>query len=198
MGCLHVALSVMCKFAVPCCVQGAAGVAAQLRSLVGGLASQAAEFGLGEQLEDSAPAELQATATSLSSLLASLPSGGSEAEGGNSSASAAQQLRQLASPALLQQAVALATALAARSEPSQEQQAADAVALARAVAAAPGCHNLACPDWTGEAERLKTCEACRTARYCSARCQRQAWREGGHKQCCAALAAERGGHQQEG
>ena len=173
-------------------MQAAAGVATQLRSLMHALASQSA--GQPEQRSDEAG--LQEAAASLSSLLASLPSGA--AEGGDSSTSAAQQLRQLASPALLQQAAALAAALAAQSEPSQEQQAADAVALARAVAAAPGCHNLACPDWTGEAERLKTCEACRTARYCSARCQRQAWREGGHKQCCAALAAERGGHQQEG
>ncbi|PRW20495.1 histone-lysine N-methyltransferase SET domain containing [Chlorella sorokiniana] len=189
--------------------QAAGDIATQLRSLLDGLLSQVASASTGEQEQGgSSPAELQAAAANL---LASLPTCGGAAEGGSSAAeqlpssnsdsehggspTQPQQLRQLASPALLQQAAALAAALAAQTEPTQEQQAADALALARAVAAAPGCNNLACPDWTGEVDRLKLCEACRTARYCSARCQREAWRAGGHRQCCSALAAERAGRQ---
>lgn len=179
--------------AAPFSLQAASDAAAQLHSLMDSLTSQAAGAGGSDSKQGGDAPGLPAAAASLHQSLTVRPSGGSEAEG--SSISAAQQLRQLASPALLQQAAALAAALAAQSEPSQEQQAADAVALARAVAAAPGCHNLACPNWTGEAERLKTCEACRTARYCSARCQRQAWRQGGHRPCCAALEAGRGGQQ---
>ncbi|PRW20463.1 histone-lysine N-methyltransferase SET domain containing [Chlorella sorokiniana] len=174
--------------------QAAGDTATRLRSLLDGLLSQAAERSAAEQ-EQGSPTQLQAAAANLSRLLAALHSSGGDAEGG-SSPTQPQQLRQLASPVLLQQAAALAAALAAQTEPTQEQQAADALALARAVAAAPGCNNLACPDWTGEADRLELCEACRTARYCSARCQREAWRAGGHRQCCAALAAERAGERQ--
>ena len=172
-----------------CIVQAAGGIATQLRSLMDGLLSQAADSSTAEQEPDQGSrSELEKASASLSNLLASLPSGGSDAE---DSSSTQQRLRHLASPALLQQAAALAAALTAQAEPTQEQQAADALALARALAAGPGCNNLACPDWTGEVARLKLCEACRTARYCSARCQREAWRAGGHRQCCAALAAER-------
>ncbi len=119
--------------------------------------------------------------------------GSSGAEGGSGSGSednAVQQLRSLASPALLQQAAALAAALAEQSAPSEEQQAADALEMAQALAAGHGCNNLSCPDWLGEADKLKLCAGCRTARYCSTRCQREAWTLGGHKQCCAALAAQ--------
>ena len=150
-----------------------------------GLASQAASNSTGEQEPEQG---------SRSELLAALPSGDGSAD--HSSGSGEQRLRQLASPAVLQQAAALAAALAAQAEPTQEQQAADALALATALAAGRGCNNLACPDWTGEVARLKVCEACRTARYCSARCQGEAWRAGGHRQCCAALAAERAGGRQ--
>ncbi len=110
--------------------------------------------------------------------------------GSGSEDNAVQQLRSLASPALLQQAAALAAALAEQSAPSEEQQAADALEMARALAAGHGCNNLACPDWLGEADKLKLCAGCRTACYCSTRCQREAWTLGGHKQCCAVLAAE--------
>ena len=174
----------------------------------------------GEQGQGSGLPELQAAAAGLNSLLASLPStgdsrsqgsgsrsaegisaaegdsgaeGSSGTEGGSGSGSednAVQQLRSLARPALLQQAAALAAALAEQSAPDEEQQAADALEMARALAAGHGCNNLACPDWLGEADKLKLCAGCRTARYCSARCQREAWTLGGHKQCCAALAAE--------
>ena len=162
-------------------MQAAGGIATQLRGLMDGLISQTTDGSTAEQEQEQGSwSELEEASASLSNLLAALPGVDGSAE--DSSSSTQQRLRQLATPALLQQAAALAAALAAQAEPTQEQQAADTLALARAVAAGPGRNNLACPDWTGEVARLKLCEACRTARYCSARCQREAWRAGGHRQ----------------
>ncbi|PNH08337.1 hypothetical protein TSOC_005068 [Tetrabaena socialis] len=57
------------------------------------------------------------------------------------------------------------------------------------------CVNPACRNFDGPAEAdlpLRKCSACEAVRYCGAGCQRQHWREGGHKKECAGLRAMRG------
>ncbi|PNH08336.1 hypothetical protein TSOC_005078 [Tetrabaena socialis] len=54
------------------------------------------------------------------------------------------------------------------------------------------CGNPGCTNFAGTAEAdlpLRKCSGCKAVRYCSASCQRQHWREGGHKKACAQLKA---------
>ncbi|PNH07414.1 hypothetical protein TSOC_006128 [Tetrabaena socialis] len=54
------------------------------------------------------------------------------------------------------------------------------------------CGNPACRNFAGPAEAdlpLRKCSGCRAVRYCGAGCQRQHWREGGHREACARLRA---------
>jgi len=95
----------------------------------------------------------------------------------------------------LQPAASLAAAIQRCwvAEPHQgERQAAEQVLLAQA-ATLRCCAQLRCPNLGGEGREAQgrpnlACAGCRTARYCSARCQREAWREG-HKHMCGLLAA---------
>lgn len=51
----------------------------------------------------------------------------------------------------------------------------------------PGCCYLGCADVSGVSEAAlatQLCGGCRRARYCSTRCQRAAWLEGGHSTVC--------------
>lgn len=59
----------------------------------------------------------------------------------------------------------------------------------------PGCCNMECTNLEGSSEAsLGTllCGGCKGARYCSAGCQRAAWREGGHSSVCGGRAAAEG------
>lgn len=71
--------------------------------------------------------------------------------------------------------------------PSQQQL----LAVAAALAARPGCGNLRCTNCTGADERGmpkgRRCSGCRTVRFCSAACQREAWPQ--HRVACRLLAA---------
>ncbi|PNH11267.1 hypothetical protein TSOC_001921 [Tetrabaena socialis] len=52
------------------------------------------------------------------------------------------------------------------------------------------CGNPSCRNFAGPVEAdlpLRQCSACKSVRYCGAGCQRQHWREGGHKAACARL-----------
>lgn len=90
--------------------------------------------------------------------------------------------------ALLPLAVQLAVALLPHWPPPQLQQA-EQLELARAVAAClPGCCNLRCPDWQEQCKRVFKCAGCKTARFCSSACQKEAWRRG-HKTICKLLGA---------
>ncbi|PNH08348.1 hypothetical protein TSOC_005070 [Tetrabaena socialis] len=54
------------------------------------------------------------------------------------------------------------------------------------------CGNPSCTNFSGPAEAdlpLRKCSGCKAVRYCGASCQRQHWREGGHKEACAQLKA---------
>ncbi|KAK9815344.1 hypothetical protein WJX72_002074 [[Myrmecia] bisecta] len=67
------------------------------------------------------------------------------------------------------------------------------VERARMAALGPGCHNPACQNLQGvcEAElRTKKCSGCNKARYCSAACQKTAWKL--HKHVCKTLAKHSG------
>lgn len=192
--------------ASPTAVQAVAGVAEQLQTLLERVASWAEESSAGSpaaggaaaQEQGSGPAELQEAAAGLRRLLTSQPSSGEgssdEGAGGASGSSPhLQRLRQLACPELLRQGAALAAALVAQQQEAAQQSGGDALEVARAAVASRSCCNLACPDWVGEAGKLMACKAC-LARYCSPWCQRQDWKQGGHKQCCwPPSAAARGG-----
>jgi hypothetical protein len=63
---------------------------------------------------------------------------------------------------------------------------------AKAVGSRP-CANVACPslaaaDQEAAGTRHRVCRACRAVRYCSPECARVAWKAGGHRHVCAALA----------
>ncbi|PNH10288.1 hypothetical protein TSOC_003023 [Tetrabaena socialis] len=52
------------------------------------------------------------------------------------------------------------------------------------------CGNPGCRNFDGPAEvdlPLQKCSGCKAVRYCGAGCQRQHWREGGHKKACVQL-----------
>ncbi|PNH04673.1 hypothetical protein TSOC_009120 [Tetrabaena socialis] len=54
------------------------------------------------------------------------------------------------------------------------------------------CGNPGCRSFAGPAEAdlpLLKCSGCKVLRYCGAGCQRQHWREGGHREACAQLKA---------
>ena len=93
--------------------------------------------------------------------------------------------------ALLPCAVRLSAALLPH-WPLPEQQQADRLELARAVAAQRhGCSNLRCPDWQGQHRKARLCAGCKTLRFCDAACQADAWRHGGHRLVCKLLAADK-------
>ncbi len=76
----------------------------------------------------------------------------------------------------------------ALADPPSEQQ---LLAVAAALATRLGCGNLCCINCTGADERGmpkgRRCSGCRTVRFCSAACQREAWPQ--HRVACRLLAA---------
>jgi hypothetical protein len=54
------------------------------------------------------------------------------------------------------------------------------------------CYNAGC-EVMGHLKDFKVCPQCKTARYCSAACQKQDWNAGGHKETCGTAAAYQGG-----
>jgi len=50
------------------------------------------------------------------------------------------------------------------------------------------CHNEGC-EVVGHRKDFKFCPQCKTAMYCGAACQKQAWTAGGHKEKCGTTAA---------
>ena len=127
----------------------------------------------------------------------SLFSGGGRSAGGSSQAAAEAApsgpppKASLAAfrAALLPPALRLAAALRP-CWPLPEQRQAERLQLAQAVMACrPGCSNLRCPDWLGQGKKALRCSGCKTARFCGAACQAEAWRQGGHKFVCKLLAA---------
>lgn len=51
----------------------------------------------------------------------------------------------------------------------------------------PGCCNLGCTTLGGPSEaalETRLCSGCKMARYCSVKCQKEAWREGAHSSVC--------------
>ena len=52
------------------------------------------------------------------------------------------------------------------------------------------CHNDGC-EVVGLLKEFKVCPQCKTARYCSAVCQKQDWNAGGHKDTCGTFACKR-------
>jgi hypothetical protein len=50
------------------------------------------------------------------------------------------------------------------------------------------CWNEGC-EVVGQLKEFKVCPQCKTARYCGAACQKQAWTTGGHKEKCGKFAA---------
>ncbi|KAK9810460.1 hypothetical protein WJX72_011038 [[Myrmecia] bisecta] len=68
--------------------------------------------------------------------------------------------------------------------------AAAALELARFAALGPGCHNPGCKNMSGATEAelpTRKCSGCMKAHYCSAACQKAAWKV--HKRACKAQAA---------
>ncbi|KAK9810209.1 hypothetical protein WJX72_006689 [[Myrmecia] bisecta] len=62
--------------------------------------------------------------------------------------------------------------------------------LARMAALGPGCHNPGCKNMAGATEAelpIRKCSGCKKAHYCSAACQKAAWKV--HKRVCKAQAA---------
>jgi len=57
----------------------------------------------------------------------------------------------------------------------------------RAVEGSKYCHNEGC-EVVGHLKNFKVCPQCKTARYCGAECQKQAWTMGGHKETCGTFA----------
>jgi len=49
------------------------------------------------------------------------------------------------------------------------------------------CRNEGC-EVVGQRKDFKVCPQCKTARYCSAACQKQDWTTGGHKEKCGTFA----------
>lgn len=97
----------------------------------------------------------------------------------------------LADPGMQQAAASLANALRAlwKEKREQAERAADMRRRMALAAATRPCANLRCPSLGAgcPGPQGKKCSVCKMPRYCCEQCQREDWKEGGHRRACKLL-----------